>query len=78
MIQVRVGWVVEKGKQSGLINVCIQKHSVLALLQSYCFSTCNSRFKHSEMMSQASRILLAGNDWLRKCIQVQEDPVGRH
>lgn len=22
-----------------------------------------------EMMSQASRILLAGNDWLRKCIQ---------
>lgn len=24
MVQVRVGWVLEKGKQSELINVCIQ------------------------------------------------------
>jgi hypothetical protein len=44
------------------------KHSVLVLLQSTAFLL-EIQDSNTEMMSQASRILLAGNDWLRKCIQ---------
>lgn len=63
---IRLGfrWVEETGTQGIVLCVC-SEHSILAL--SYCFSTWNSRSKHSEVMSQASRVLLARNDWLRKC-----------
>lgn len=40
---------------------CIQLQFIAFLLE--------IQDSNTEMMSQASRILLDGNDWLRKCIQ---------